>query len=77
MLLSFSVRLRLQRHEAEGFYRQAVAGAEARLGKVHPDTLSYVNNLAGLLMKQGQLDQAEVSGAQVDSLNVKLLGAFW
>ena len=43
----------------ESLYRRAVEGREAKLGKDHPDTLSSVNNLAGLLTKQGKLEEAE------------------
>ena len=31
----------------------------ARTGPTHPDTLTSVNNLAGLLQAQGKLDEAE------------------
>ena len=39
--------------------RRALEGMQAKLGADHPDTLSYLNNLATLLQQQGKLGEAE------------------
>ena len=40
-------------------YRRALAGSEAQLGRSHPDTLTWVYNLANVLMKQKHFADAE------------------
>jgi hypothetical protein len=39
--------------------RQALRLQETVLGKEHPDTLTSMNNLAGVLRDQGKHEQAE------------------
>ena len=39
--------------------RRALEGCEKVLGAQHPDTLSALKNLAGLLQARGQLEEAE------------------
>ena len=45
--------------EAELLYSRALEGFEQQLGALHPDTLDAVSSLAGLLMAQGELADAE------------------
>ena len=44
--------------QAEGLYRRALEGSESQLGPQHPHMLTFVNNLADLLSKQGKLEEA-------------------
>jgi len=48
----------IPRRQAEALHRRALAGQEAHLGANHPDTLGSMHNLAGLLWKQGKLEEA-------------------
>ena len=56
------------RRQAEALHRRALAGREAQLGANHLDTLTSMNNLAGLLLQQGKLEEAgpEVFGVRGD-----------
>lgn len=40
-------------------HRQALALRETVLGKEHPSTLTSMNNLAGVLSRQGKYKEAE------------------
>lgn len=44
--------------QAECLHRRALEGGESQLGPQHSDTLTWVNNLANLLRKQGKLAEA-------------------
>lgn len=45
--------------EAEPIHRQTLALMEKVMGKEHPDTLTSMNNLAGLQNSQGKYNEAE------------------
>ena len=45
--------------QAEEFYGRALAGAEIQLGREHPDTLMYLNNLGVCRRDLGRLEDAE------------------
>ena len=53
-----SVHLPAVAPEAEPLYRRAADGFEAQLGPNHQNTLNCLGNFAGLLQKQGELDEA-------------------
>ncbi|RYP18335.1 hypothetical protein DL767_009855 [Monosporascus sp. MG133] len=45
--------------EAEQIYRQTLELRETVLGREHPDTLTRINNLAGVLRSQGKYEEAK------------------
>eukprot|EP00929_Paragymnodinium_shiwhaense_P008745 TRINITY_DN11270_c0_g1_i15.p1 TRINITY_DN11270_c0_g1~~TRINITY_DN11270_c0_g1_i15.p1 ORF type:complete len:112 (+),score=17.65 TRINITY_DN11270_c0_g1_i15:1-336(+) len=45
--------------EAEPLYREALHGYREKLGDMHPDTLTSINNMAGLLKGMGRFEEAE------------------
>ena len=45
-------------HQAEELYRRGLAGSEDQLGPNHPDTLSWVYNLAHHLEAKGSFAEA-------------------
>ena len=55
-------------------HRQALRLSETALGKVHPDTLASMNNLASVLSDQGKYKQAEEMHRQVLRLKETALG---
>ena len=59
---------------AEELYRTALSGREDQLGPVHPDTLSSVYNLAGLLEAKGSF--AEAGFGRLGSGDVDV-GSWW
>jgi CHAT domain-containing protein len=61
--------------EAEPLYKEALQLSEKVLGKEHPSTLSYVNNLALLYQSQGRYAEAEPLYKAALQLSEKVLGA--
>ena len=59
VLLGSVLRYQGKYDEAETMIRRALAGYEAALGTVHPDTLVTVGNLAAVLRSQGKYNEAE------------------
>ncbi|MCB1823824.1 MAG: CHAT domain-containing protein, partial [Candidatus Competibacteraceae bacterium] len=60
--------------EAEPLLRQALAAREKVLGPEHPDTLSSVNDLAGLYQAQGRYGEAEPLYQRALAAREKVLG---
>ncbi|CAN0540172.1 unnamed protein product, partial [Ectocarpus sp. 8 AP-2014] len=60
--------------EAEPLYVRAVAIGEKVLGKEHPDLATWLNNLAGLLHKQGRFNEAEPLFERCLAIREKALG---
>jgi hypothetical protein len=44
--------------KAEPYFREDLEGMRRVLGDDHPDTLTSINNMGGLLYSQGKLDEA-------------------
>jgi tetratricopeptide (TPR) repeat protein len=55
-------------------YKDILQTRESRLGKTHPDTLTTMGNLAGVLEGQGKYAKAETINRQVLELHEKVLG---
>ncbi|KAK5674032.1 hypothetical protein LTS10_013212 [Elasticomyces elasticus] len=60
---------------AEIAHRQALSIREKVLGEEHPDTLTSMNNLAGVLGSQGKYEAAESMHRQALAIREKVLGA--
>ncbi|RYP03605.1 hypothetical protein DL764_005035 [Monosporascus ibericus] len=60
--------------KAEQMHRQALALYEAVLGRKHPDMLSSMDNLTGLLNSQGKYNEAEQMHRQALALYKAVLG---
>ncbi|CAE6922552.1 unnamed protein product [Symbiodinium natans] len=60
--------------EAEPLYREALEKSRANLGREHPNTLGFINNLAALLEARGQLAAAEPLYREV--LEARKIGHF-
>ena len=50
--------LRAPCRQAEGLYCRALEGGESELWPQHPDTLTFVTNLALVLERRGKLEEA-------------------
>ena len=59
---------------AEPLCRRALAIFKHALGSEHPDTLTSLNNLAGLLYEQGNYDASETLCRRALAINEKVLG---
>jgi hypothetical protein len=55
--------------------RKTLARTEKVLGAEHPDTLTSMNNLAGVLNSQGKYEEAESMNRQTLARREKVLGA--
>ncbi|CUS06611.1 unnamed protein product [Tuber aestivum] len=55
-------------------HRRALEGREKILGPDHPDTLTSVNNLAGVLQSQGKYDESEEMHRRALEGREKILG---
>ena len=53
---------------AEEMYRQALGPLETVLGKEHPSTLISMDNLANVVNRQGEYEQAEEIQSPLESL---------
>jgi tetratricopeptide (TPR) repeat protein len=60
--------------EAEPLYRRALGIREKSLGKEHPDVVTDLNNLAGLLKTQGKYAEAEPLFRRTLAMKEKALG---
>jgi tetratricopeptide (TPR) repeat protein len=60
---------------AERLYRRAIAGLERLFGEEHADTLSALNNLAGLYQDRGELAAAEPILVRVLEASERTVGA--
>ncbi len=64
-----------QLREVEALYRRASETYERVLGAEHPDTLTTLNNLAGLYQDQGKYEEAQELYERVREANERVLGA--
>ena len=60
--------------EAEEMHRQTLTLRETVLGKEHPNTLTSMNNLAGVLSHQGKYEEAEEMHRRTLALSETVLG---
>ena len=72
--LVYKLRGKYDAVEAEPLYRETLQLREKVLGKEHPDTLTSMNNLAGLLESQGKYNAAELLYRETLQLREKVLG---
>jgi len=64
-----------QLREVEALYRRASETYERVLGAEHPDTLTTLNNLAGLYQDQGKYEKAQELYERVREARERVLGA--